>query len=189
METIVTKRNTAQQRARELQQAEGIGYHQALSRVRAGTRTEHESDRSVTLTESTLIVIEPAYNNRCMACAKTIAYEQWQLNLIDVSTYGRYDPVLCVPCAKAIGNAVAHIPPAPAPDPNDPPEIHLSAATAPDQVVGYLSQDHVHLLCRRHIPQAPNDYLPVTVEDLEDLFRPGGGGRRCSVCDLDVLIG
>ncbi|MFR0367492.1 hypothetical protein [Streptomyces sp. MCC20] len=184
----MTKRNTAQQRARELQQAEGIGYHQALSRVRAGTRTEHESDRSVTLTESTLIVIEPAHNSRCMACFKSIAYEQWQLNLIDVSTYGRYDPVLCASCAKAIGNAVAHIPSTPAPDPTDPYEIRLPVASAPDQVVGYLSQNRVHLLCRRHPPQAPTDYLPVTVEDLEGLFRPGGGGRRCSVCDLDVLI-
>ncbi|WP_189269645.1 hypothetical protein [Streptomyces fuscichromogenes] len=185
----MTKRNTAQQRARELQQAEGIGYHQALSRVRAGTRIEHESDRSVTLTESTLIVIEPASSNRCMACSENIDYGQWQLNLIDVSTYGHYDPVLCVPCAKAIGNAVAHIPSTPAPDPNDPHEIHLPAATAPGQVVGYLSQDRVHLLCRRHVPQAPNDCVPVTGEGLEGLFRPGGGGRRCSVCDLDVLIG
>ncbi|MFJ8158434.1 hypothetical protein [Streptomyces sp. NPDC094468] len=183
----MTKRNTAQQRARELQQAEGIGYHQALSRVRAGARIEHESDRSVTLTESTLIVIEPAYNSRCMACFKSIAYEQWQLNLIDVSTYGRFDPVLCVSCAKAIGNAVAHIPSNPAPDPNDPHVIRLPAATAPDQVVGYLSPDRVHLLCLGHIPQAPSDYLPVTVDDVENLFRPGGGGRRCSVCDLDVL--
>lgn len=66
----------------------------------------------------------------------------------------------------------------------------LPAASAPDQVVPYLSQDRVHLLCRRHLPAAPNDYLPVTVEDLEDLghgFRPGGGGRHRSVCNLDVL--
>jgi hypothetical protein len=185
METIVTKRNTAQQRARELQQAEGIGYHDALNRVRENARPEPENDSSIVLTESALIVIEPAYNSRCMTCHKTIAYEQWQLHLADVSTYGRLDPVLCVSCVKAIGAAVAHIPSTPAPDPH---EIHVRAASGPDEAVGYLSPDSVHLLCRRHIPRTSTNYRPVTIEDLENIFRPGGGGRRCSVCDLDVLI-
>lgn len=185
METIVTKRNTAQQRARELQQAEGIGYHDALNRVREIARPEPEDDSSIVLTESALIVIEPASNGRCMTCHKPIAYEQWQLHLADVSTYGRLDPVLCISCAKAIGAAVAHIPSTPAPDPH---EIHVRAASGPDGAVGYLSPDSVHLLCRRHIPRTPTDYRPVTIEDLKNIFRPGGGGRSCSVCDLDVLI-
>jgi hypothetical protein len=96
------------------------------------------------------------------------------LYLIDARAYdGTF--ILCPWCAKAIGYAVAHIPEAPAPDLEPSHSIPLPAASAPDQVVAYLSQDRVHLLCRRHVPTAPNDYLPVTVEDLEDLghgFRP-----------------
>jgi hypothetical protein len=189
-ETIVTRRDTTQQRARELQQAEGIGYHEALNCVREGKRPEQENSASVVLTDSTLVVIESGDNLRCNACYKTVDYEQWALYLIDARTYDGSTFMLCPSCAKAIGDAVAHIPAAPAPDREASRSIPLPAASAPDQVVAYLSQDRVHLLCRRHIPTAPNDYLPVTVEDLEDLghgFRPGGGGRHCSVCNLDVL--
>ncbi|ALV39366.1 hypothetical protein AS200_45630 (plasmid) [Streptomyces sp. CdTB01] len=188
-ETIVTKRNTAQQRARELQQAEGVGYHEALNRVREGERPGPQNSSSVVLTDSTLIVIESGDAMRCNACYKTVNYEQWALYLVDVrADDGAF--ILCPSCAKAIGNAVAHIPAAPAPDREPLYRIPLPAASAPDQVVAYLSPNRVHLLCPRHIPTGPNDYLPVTVEGLEALgrgFRPGGGGRHCSVCNLDVL--
>ncbi|MGW3729610.1 hypothetical protein [Streptomyces sp. NPDC000851] len=78
--------------------------------------------------------------------------------------------------------------------PQDPDTIRLSAGAGPDQIMAYLSQDRIHLLCRRHFPKASisDDYQPVTAEDLGSLgrgFRPGGGGHRCSVCDLDALTG
>ena len=191
-ETIVTRRNTAQQRARELQQSEGIGYHEALNQVRGNQQPEPEINSSVVLTDSTLIVIEATNGGRCMACQKSTGFDEWALHLVDVATYGRFDPVLCPSCAKAIGNAVAHIPAPPAPDPQDPDTIRVAAGAGRDRVVAYLSQDRVHLLCRRHTPKAPisNDYQSVTAEGLEALgqgFRPGGGGHRCSVCNLDVL--
>jgi hypothetical protein len=72
------------------------------------------------------------------------------------------------------------------------PRFH--AGDGHDAVVAYLSRDRVHLLCRRHTPEAPisddHQYRAVTAEELQALgigFRPGGGGHRCSVCNLDVL--
>jgi hypothetical protein len=185
-ETIVTRRDTTQQRARELQQAEGIGYHEALNRVRDDEQPGPESRPGVVLTDSTLIAIESGDNMRCNACYKTVDYEQWALHLIDARAYdGAF--MLCPSCAKAIAAAVAHLPATPAPDREPSYRIPLPAVSAPDQVVAYLSPNRVHLLCLRHRPTAPSDYLPVTPGDLEDLFRPGGGGRHCSVCNLDVL--
>jgi hypothetical protein len=189
-ETIVTRRNTDQQRARELQRAEGIGYHEALNRVREGKQPEPAEPETspVVLTDSTLIVIESAANMRCNACFNPVDRE-WALYLMDARAAYDGTFMLCCSCAKAIGDAVAHIPAPPVPD-RESHVIPLPAASAPDQVVAYLSPDRVHLLCRGHIPTAPSDYLPVTARELEALgrgFRPGGGGRHCSVCDLDVL--
>nr|BEK62781.1 hypothetical protein KPHV_00080 [Kitasatospora purpeofusca]BEK71250.1 hypothetical protein KPHV_84770 [Kitasatospora purpeofusca] len=190
----MTKRNTDQQRARELQHAEGIGYHEALNRVRETRQHEPEINSSVVLTDSTLIAVEAANGVRCMACHKGMDFDEWGLHLADVSSHGYFQPVLCASCAKAIGNAAARIPALPAPDPEDPDTILVPAQAGRDQVVAHLSQDRVHLLCRRHTPEAPTShddrYQPVTAEELEALghgFRPGGGGHNCSVCNLDVL--
>ncbi|GAA0903792.1 hypothetical protein GCM10009574_093730 [Streptomyces asiaticus] len=53
----------------------------------------------------------------------------------------------------------------------NPTTIRLSAGVGPDQTVAYLSQDRIHLLCRRHFPKASvrEDYQPVTAEELEGL--------------------
>ncbi|MFJ1709386.1 hypothetical protein [Kitasatospora sp. NPDC088346] len=188
----MTKRNTGQRRARELQQAEGIGYHAALNRVRENQRSRPEINSSVVLTESTLIALESARGVRCMACHRALDFDDWALHLADVSGYGRIDPVLCPACATAIGNAVAHLPALPAPDPDDPDTVRVPDGA--DGTVAYLSQDRVHLLCLRHAPTAPagdsGRYEPVTADHLQALgqgFRPGGGGHHCSVCDLDIL--
>ncbi|MFJ9521867.1 hypothetical protein ACIRPK_26885 [Kitasatospora sp. NPDC101801] len=192
----MTKRNTDQQRARELQQAEGISYHEALNRVRAqrqSQRARPEIPSSVVLTESTLIAVESARGVRCMACHKPMGFDDWAVHLADVTGRGYFDPALCRGCATAIGKAVAHIPAHPAPDPDDPDTL-LIPDSAAEEVVAYLSPDRVHLLCLRHAPTAPADddgrYEPVTANDLQALghgFRPGGGGHHCSVCHLDVL--
>ncbi|MEU9405504.1 hypothetical protein ACGF5O_44935 [Streptomyces sp. NPDC048291] len=180
----MTKRNTAQQRARELQQAGGIGYHEALTRVLEGTLPRQESVPSVTLTESTLIVIESAGGLSCNACYTSMDWDQWALYLHDVSTYGYSGTfALCADCAKAIGRAVGRIPDGPAPDPEDPGVWPpLPAGSADNRIVAYRRLDRVHLLCRRHKPEPlTDDYEPVTSDDLER-------GGICTVCHVDVLI-
>ncbi|WP_188309891.1 hypothetical protein [Streptomyces sp. CBMA123] len=191
----MTKRNTDQQRARELQQAEGISYHAALNRVRETRESQPagpEINSSVVLTESTLIALASAGGSRCMACHKPMDFDGWALRLADVSGRGYFDPVLCLGCATAIGKAVAHLPAHPAPDPDDLDTLFIPAGA--DGTVAYLSPDRVHLLCLRHAPAAPageeDRYEPVTAEDLQALgtgFRPGGGGHHCSICNLHVL--
>ena len=183
METIVTKRNTAQQRARELQQAEGIGYHEALSRVQEGARLKQQNVPSVTLTESTLIVIESAHGLRCNGCYTFMDWGQWALYLHDVSTYGNGTFALCAACAAAIGKAVDRIPAGPAPDTEDPDVWPpFPEGTETERIVAYRRLDRVHLLCRRHKPDPLGDeYEPVTSEDLER-------GGFCTVCRTDVLI-
>jgi hypothetical protein len=193
-ETIVTRRNTDQQRARELQHAEGIGYHDALNRVREARQQGLGINSSIVLTDSTLIAVEAAKGVRCMACHRSMGFDEWGLHLASVSGRGYFDPVLCASCAKAIGTAAAHIPAHPAPDPDDQGTIFESASGGRDQVVAYLSPDRVHLLCRGHAPEAPTSgddrFRPVTADELQALghgFRPGGGGHCCSVCNLDLL--
>ena len=119
----MTKRNTDQQRARELQQAEGISYHEALNRVREQRKNQQprpEINSSVVLTESTLIALESARGVRCMACHKPMGFDDWAVHRADVTGRGYFDPALCPGCATAIGRAVAHPPALPAPDPDDP---------------------------------------------------------------------
>ncbi|WP_431983819.1 hypothetical protein [Streptomyces qinglanensis] len=175
----MTKRSTAQQRARELQKAEGIGYHEALNRVR---EDERPINPNITLTDSTVIVIEPAdANDRCGACYRSMAHgRQWAVHLADVAP-ARSGFKLCTACARAIGNAVTHVPATPAPvDVLDDP-FNVRTLGVPDEIVAHRSQ--YHLLCRRHTPKEPisNDYTPVTSENLEN-------GGRCTVCGIDVLI-
>ncbi|WP_405021358.1 hypothetical protein OHV05_35050 [Kitasatospora sp. NBC_00070] len=132
----MTKRNTDQQRARELQQAEGISYHEALNRVREQRemqRPRPEIPSSVVLTDSTLIAVESARGVRCMACHKPMGFDDWAVHLADVTGRGYFDPALCVGCATAIGRAVAHIP---APDPEDPDTL-LVPKSAADGTVAY----------------------------------------------------
>ncbi|MFD8386162.1 hypothetical protein ACFV2X_47980 [Streptomyces sp. NPDC059679] len=175
----MTKRSTEQQRARELQRAEGIGYHEALNRVREDQRPVNPN---ITLTDSTLIVIEPAdVNDSCGACYRSMAADgQWAVHLADVSP-ARSGFKLCTACARAIGNAVAHVPATPAPVSVLDDPFNVRVPGVPDQIVAYRSQ--YHLLCRRHIPKEPisDDYNPVTSEDLEN-------GGNCTVCGIDVLI-
>ncbi|WP_370155289.1 hypothetical protein [Streptacidiphilus sp. EB129] len=74
----MTKPNTDQQRAREPQQPDGIGHHEALNRVREDKQHEPRINSSAVLTDSTLTALEAAHSARA-----------WRATRARASTSGR----------------------------------------------------------------------------------------------------
>ncbi|MFJ4680518.1 hypothetical protein [Kitasatospora sp. NPDC088783] len=180
----MTRRSTLQQQARDLQDREDLGYHDALNRVRQHV----PAGGAIVVRSSTLIAVESGDDRRCGTCFKTVASERWAVHLPDARAGDGGPFMLCAPCAKAIGAAAARIPAGPAPDPQD--RVLATYRPAAGQVVAYLSHDRIHLLCRAHAPHTPDDFLPVTAGELDSWgpgFRCAGGGRDCSVCGLDAM--
>lgn len=76
---------------------------------------------AVELGGHTPVVIVPATcNDTCNACYRSFNYGQWIIILSDARNRDDGAFRLCPACAKAIGDAVPHVPTSEAPDPEEP---------------------------------------------------------------------